>query len=208
MELLTYLEPFFEYDEEGNTYFKLRGPVKTIVDLARMLDKNPTEKAVDTTVALVQDYQRWEWWDKYISHCHDQALVMDYNIFKVGTYRGKDENGFDELWPLKDVPDDMYKARVFTKDIILSNVPEYRSYLKRKGAFINGVQIDLGKNNQDGLVAVDVGIRLALKFKQDMFPIKFRAETVNGTQVVQWDNVEEFELFALKFLMERQKYYK
>jgi hypothetical protein len=78
---------------------------------------------------------------------------------------------------------------------------------KRIGAVINGEQISLNENNQNGIAAVLTGLHLAEEMEYDIFPIAFNAETATGSVSIPFDSLASFKAFSLQFIGARQAFF-
>ena len=78
------------------------------------------------------------------------------------------------------------------------------SYNKAQGMLFNGVKVSLNKTNQDGISALDGAQKLLTKKGSTIFPFTFMAETANGKRELPIADLEDFEAFAVQFIMERQ----
>ncbi len=79
---------------------------------------------------------------------------------------------------------------------------------KLQGVSINGEQISLTEENQNGMAAVMQGVNLAAEMGADIFPLNFNAQTPAGFKLITFEAAADFKTFCLTFLAERQKFFK
>lgn len=79
---------------------------------------------------------------------------------------------------------------------------------KLQGALINGEQISLTEENQNGMAAVMQGVNLAAEMGAEIFPLNFNAQTPAGFKLMTFEAAEDFKTFCLTFMAERQKFFK
>lgn len=79
---------------------------------------------------------------------------------------------------------------------------------KLQGALINGEQISLTEENQNGMAAVMQGVNLAAEMGADIFPLNFNAQTPAGFKLMTFEAAADFKAFCLTFMAERQKFFK
>lgn len=79
---------------------------------------------------------------------------------------------------------------------------------KLQGALINGEQISLTEENQNGMAAVMQGVNLAAEMGADIFPLNFNAQTPAGFKLMTFKAAADFKTFCLTFMAERQKFFK
>ncbi|MEC8230464.1 MAG: hypothetical protein VX061_03390 [Pseudomonadota bacterium] len=79
---------------------------------------------------------------------------------------------------------------------------------KLQGVLINGEQISLTEENQNGMAAVMQGVNLAAEMGADIFPLNFNAQTPAGFKLMTFEAVADFKTFCLTFMAERQKFFK
>lgn len=79
------------------------------------------------------------------------------------------------------------------------------SVAKLKGVNLMGVDVSLTEDNQNGIAAVMKGIELAAEMKMNIFPLNFNATTAKGTQIITFNSVTDFKVFAIEFMVARQR---
>ena len=79
---------------------------------------------------------------------------------------------------------------------------------KLQGVLINGEQISLTEENQNGMAAVMQSVNLAAEMGADIFPLNFNAQTPAGFKLMTFEAVADFKTFCLTFMAERQKFFK
>ncbi len=79
---------------------------------------------------------------------------------------------------------------------------------KLQGVLINGEQISLTEENQNGMAAVMQGVNLAAEMGADIFPLNFNAQTPAGFKLITFKAAADFKNFCLTFMAERQKFFK
>tara|TARA_Y100001938_G_C8065430_1_gene419873 strand:+ start:770 stop:1261 length:492 start_codon:yes stop_codon:yes gene_type:complete len=79
---------------------------------------------------------------------------------------------------------------------------------KLQGVLINGEQISLTEENQNGMAAVMQGVNLAAEMGADIFPLNFNAQTPAGFKLMTFEVAADFKTFCLAFMAERQKFFK
>ena len=79
---------------------------------------------------------------------------------------------------------------------------------KTQGVKYKSFDISLNEANQNGLSAIMSAENLAIEFESSIFPIKFKAETAGGFEMVELEDFAEFKSFALVFLSARQAFFK
>lgn len=79
---------------------------------------------------------------------------------------------------------------------------------KFQGALINGEQISLTEENQNGMAAVMQGVNLAAELGANIFPLNFNAQTPTGFKLMTFEAAADFKAFCLTFMAERQKFFK
>jgi len=78
---------------------------------------------------------------------------------------------------------------------------------KREGVEIAGHQISLTEENQNGMAAVMQGVNLAAEMGANIFPLNFNAQTPTGFKQIAFETAEQFKMFCLAFMGERQKFF-
>ncbi|SFD14180.1 hypothetical protein [Pseudoalteromonas denitrificans] len=217
------LSLFQTENQNSELTFKTRPNTKSIEDLQRVLSLNKPEPVVKAFANLVALEQVWRWWDDYIINCHDIALVQNDNIDNA-TKIANIEGNVDDLSEAKvkgeikvkselqvkskAIPDEISPCPALkTPEQVLANTLGYKTWLKAQGVKINDLSLSVDETNQNGIAAVLKGIELAKKHSQNIFPINFNAQTPKGNQTISFKNQDEFELFALQFMKERQSFF-
>jgi len=82
-----------------------------------------------------------------------------------------------------------------------------KAIAKREGVEIAGYQISLTEENQNGMAAVMQGVNLAAEMGVNIFPLNFNAQTPAGFKQIAFETAEQFKMFCLAFMSERQKFF-
>lgn len=82
-----------------------------------------------------------------------------------------------------------------------------KSKKKLVGVEYGGFRVSLNEANQNGIASILKACELASKYEKGIFPFTFHAESESGISKLEFSSLQEFEVFALTFMSERQKFF-
>lgn len=183
------------YQDNENTLIGKRPETKTESDLARVIAAGKPQAVIDKFAELVTVGKHWDWFEDYALYLNAMDTWDKWVAPEV-------EDG--EEVPVKpEQPADHYPR--YTGNPL----DQYANEIAKKaGIIVQGVGVSLNESNQNGIASVSAGEELAVKFGSSIFPLNFNAETAQGVAAVQFETLEDFEQFALEFMVARQAFFK
>jgi hypothetical protein len=198
------LSYFETVDEAGNVSY-IRPETKSISDLERVIKLNKPLSVVDKFTELYLLGEQWNWLEAYQAYLIEVDEVNEHNENPPVT--GTDESGNDIYAEQKELPVEPVRPALVSVDDFKAGNDLFTSYTKNQGAEINGVEVSLNESNQNGIAAVLTGLKLAEEVGENMFPLTFKAESVNGTVSIPFTDLTEFKAFAMQFMSQRQAFF-
>jgi hypothetical protein len=194
MEDLTY----FYIDSTENNLVGKRPETKTEEDLARVVSLGKPPAVLEKFSEMVAIGKHWDWFDAYVLYLN---AVDTWEKWKAPT---KPQGaGADYIAPTKPEEPVWNSLRYTGRPLAIYD----RGLAKALGITIQGKNVSLSEDNQNGIAAMQAGEALANKFGASIFPLNFRATTKEGSDTILLNDIDDFEEFALTFLQARQTFF-
>lgn len=198
------LSYFETVNDEGEVTY-IRPETKSTADLERVIALGKPESVVSKFAEMVAIGEQWEWFDNY----QEYLLAVAERDDAIATHEPEiDEDGNEIEWLPSETPNEPIRPVLRTAEEVLNSVDGYSTLIKNRGAEFLGHTVSLNESNQNGIAAVLTGLNLANETGIDMFPMAFRAETINGVVSISFNDLAEFKGFALQFMTHRQVFFK
>lgn len=188
-------------NEQGFPTLKQAPITKPIADL---IEKGKVEN-IEIFAQLTSDGEQYEWASEYLDYLKLVAWVEKQNANLPEPVA--DEDGIVTPPEPLDLPMEPIRPEVRTVEQVLE--PFSKAISKLKGIEFKGVNIALTETNQNGLSALKSALEMAREFEVDdqLFPIRFNAETCGGVEVVELLDETEFKQFGINFIMARKAFF-
>lgn len=196
---------YFETVNEDGEVSYIRPETKSMADLERVIELGKPEAVVAKFAEMAAIGEQWGWFDNYQEYLlavteRDEAIASHEPEF--------DEDGNEIEWLPPETPIEPIRPVLRTVEEVLNSASGYSALVKNRGTELLGHTISLNESNQNGIAAVLTGLNLATETGVDMFPMAFKAETLNGVVSIPFNDLAEFKGFALQFMGARQAFFK
>ena len=191
MEDLTY----FYIDATVDNRVGKRPETKTEADLERVVLLNKPLHVLEKFSAMVIVGKHWDWFDDYVLHLN---AVDTWEKWVAPVVED------DEDIPVRPDKPTWVTLRYTGNPLALYD----RKLSKALGINVQGKNVSLTEENQNGIASVMAGAKLAIEFGGTIFPLNFVAVTQEGLDTLSFSTLTDFKLFAIEFMQERQQFFK